>query len=336
MTAWSNLNRNAKAVMATIDEQAAAWAVRLDRGPLSPVEQRELDAWTAADPRHQGALIRARAQWAGLDRIAALSPSGMPAFEGTKPEANRTTTRRAFAASIAFLAALGAAGVWFTSERGDVYASELGEVRRVTLDDGSQMLLNTQSKAIVEFTDGMRRVRLEYGEAVFDVAHDKARPFVVTTDDVTVTAVGTEFAVRVKNAGVAVTVTEGVVEVKREHNALREPAQRLEANRRADIVAAEPTMIAALDPATAKRGLAWRDGMVSFDGDTAAAAIAEINRYNRRKVVLDDAALGSKPIVGYFRTSDVDGFARALAAAFDGQVRKDDDVVRIVAKAPKN
>jgi transmembrane sensor len=320
--------------MATIDEQAAAWAVRLDRGPLSPAEQRELDAWTAADPRHQGALIRARAQWAGLDRIAALSPSGMPAF--AEPQTNHATTRRAFAASVAFLAALGAAAFWFTSERGDVYASELGEVRRVTLDDGSQMLLNTQSKAIVEFSDGLRRVHLEYGEAVFDVAHDKSRPFVVTTNEVTVTAVGTEFAVRVKNAGVAVTVTEGVVEVKREHNALREPAQRLEANRRADIVAAEPTMIAALDPLAAKRGLAWRDGMLSFDGDTAAAAIAEINRYNRRKVVLDDAALGSKPIIGYFRTSDVDGFARALAAAFDGQVRKDDDVVRIVAKAPKN
>jgi transmembrane sensor len=322
--------------MATIEERAAAWAVRLDRGSLSPAEQRELDAWTAADPRHKGALIRARAQWADLDRIAALSPSGMPPFAGTKPEKNYAATRRAFAASIACLAVLGAAGVWFTSERGDVYASELGEVRRVTLDDGSQMLLNTQSKAIVEFSDGMRRVRLEYGEAVFDVAHDKTRPFVVTTSDVTVTAVGTEFAVRVKNAGVAVTVTEGVVEVKRQHNALREPAQRVEANRRAEIVAAEPTMIAALDPAAAKRGLAWRDGMLSFDGDTAAAAITEINRYNRRKVVLDDAALGSKPIVGYFRTSDVDGFARALAAAFDGQVRKDDDVVRIVAKAPEN
>lgn len=336
MTAWPNLNRNATAAMATIEQQAAEWAVRLDRGPLSPAEQRELERWTAADPRHQGALIRARAQWADLDRIAALAPNGMRAFEGTKPEANRAVTRRAVAASVAFLAALGAAGIWFTTERGNVYASELGEIRRVALDDGSQMLLNTQSRAIVEFTDGVRRVRLEYGEAVFDVARDKTRPFVVTAEGVTVTAVGTEFAVRVRNAGVAVTVTEGVVEVKRRDDALREPAQRLGANRRADIVEAEPTVIAALDPATAKRGLAWRDGMLSFDGDTAAAAIAEINRYNRRKVVLDDAALGSKPIIGYFRTSDVDGFARALAAAFDGQVRKDGDVVRIVAKASRN
>jgi transmembrane sensor len=328
MSAWRKHPPNAAAAMATIDEQAAQWAVRLERGPLSPAEKRTLDAWVAADPRHQGALIRARAQWADLDRVAALAPAGLPPIEA-EPRAH-TTTRRAIAAGLGLVAMLGA-GLWFvTSERGEVYASELGEVRRVTLDDGSQMLLNTSSKAIVDFSDGVRRVRLEYGEAVFDVAPDKARPFVVTTNDVTVTAVGTEFAVRVKNTGVAVTVTEGVVELQRKNDALKERTQRLEANRRADIVTAEPTVIAAVDPATAKRRLAWRDGMVSFDGDTAAAAIAEINRYNRRKVVLDDAALGSEPIIGYFRTSDVDGFARALAAVFDGHVRKDGDTVRIV------
>lgn len=334
MSAWQRHNPNTAPAMATIDEQAAAWAVRLERAPLPPAQQRELDAWVAADPRHHGALIRARAQWADLDRVAALAPAGLQAFAGTKPEPQgHTTTRRAIAASLAFIAALGAA-VWFvTSEHGEVYASELGEVRRVSLDDGSQMLLNTSSKAVVDFSDGVRRVRLEYGEAVFDVAPDKARPFVVTTNDVTVTAVGTEFAVRVKAAGVAVTVTEGVVELQRKNDALKERVQRLEANRRAEIVSAEPTVIASLDPAAAKRRLAWRDGMVSFDGDTAAAAIVEINRYNRRKVVLDDAALGSKPIIGYFRTSDVDGFARALAAAFDGQVRKDGDTVRIVTHA---
>jgi transmembrane sensor len=335
MSAWQRPNPNMATAMATIDEQAAHWAVRLERAPLSPAEQRAFDAWVAADPRHQGALIRARAQWADLDRVAALAPGGLPAFAGTRPEPKaNSTARRAVAAGLGFIAALGA-GIWFmTSERGDVYASELGEVRRVSLDDGSQMLLNTSSKAIVDFSDGTRRVRLEYGEAVFDVAPDKARPFVVTTSDVTVTAVGTEFAVRVKNTGVAVTVTEGVVELQRRNNTLKERAQRLEANRRADIVAAEPTMIAAVDAATAKRRLAWRDGMVSFDGDTAAVAIAEINRYNRRKVVLDDAALGSQPIIGYFRTSDVDGFARALAAAFDGGVRKDGDTVRIVTAPP--
>jgi transmembrane sensor len=331
MIPWPNRTEHMTPAAPTIEEQAAAWAVRLDRGQLTPAQRRELDAWLAADARHQGAFVRARAQWSDLERVAALAPGGLdlePHARAPAPSA----TRRAIAAGLVIAAAALGAGLIWSGERGEVYASELGEVRRISLADGSQMMLNTSSKAIVDFSGGVRNVRLEYGEAVFDVAHDKTRPFVVTAQDVTVTAVGTEFAVRLRNADVAVTVTEGVVELRRDDKAMREPAQRIDANKRAEIVAAEPTVITSLDQTTAKRRLAWREGMVAFNGDTAAAAIAEMNRYNRRKVVLNSADLGAKPIVGYFRTSDVDGFAGALAAAFGAKVVKDGDAIRIVPK----
>jgi len=332
MTLWPRRTEHMTPAAPTIEEQAAAWAVRLDRAPLTPAERRDLDAWLAADARHQGAFIRARAQWSDLERVAALAPGGLDLELHARAPARSMTRRMMAAGFVIAAAALGAGSLIWNAERGEVYASELGEVRRISLADGSQMMLNTSSKAIVDFADGVRRVRLEYGEAVFDVAHDKTHPFVVTAHDVTVTAVGTEFAVRLKNTDVAVTVTEGVVELRRDDKAMREPAQRLAANKRAEIVAAEPTVITSLDQTTAKRRLAWREGMVAFNGDTAAAAIAEMNRYNRRKVVLNSAGLGAKPIVGYFRTSDVDGFAGALAAAFDAKVVKDGDSIRIVPK----
>lgn len=321
------------------NEEAARWVVRLDAGALSEAEQRELDAWLEAAPHHRGAFIRARAAWADLDRIGALAGGSTPIGSTEAADTPAIGRRRwLLAAGIAGLAILG--GSWLALNIGrDVYESGIGEVRRVTLADGSSLVLNTASKAIVRFDDARREVRLDRGEALFQVRKDAARPFVVRTANLTIRAVGTAFAVRVEEAQVDVTVTEGVVEVARATEGSRgsgsgEAPKRVIANQRAIARTAEPVAIELVEPSIAQRRLAWRDGMVAFDGEPLAQAVAEVNRHSRRQIVIDDATLAAKPVVGIFRANDVEGFAHAAATALGAKAVDDDEIIRIVPAGP--
>src|SRR5258705_423402 len=136
-----------------ISEQAARWAVRADAGPLGPDEQQELDAWLNADPRHRGAYVRARAQWVDLDRLAALH--GPASSVTTSAEARPGISRRQLlAGSVAAVSVVGGALSWIILHRGrEHYTSGIGEVRRIALDDGSTLMLNTATEVTVQFSE---------------------------------------------------------------------------------------------------------------------------------------------------------------------------------------
>jgi transmembrane sensor len=331
--------------METISELAARWAVRADAGALDPDEQRELETWLAADSRHRGAYVRARAQWVDLDRLAALKgPSGGTA--GRFPAAG-LSRRQLLAAGIAAIGVLGGGLSWLIVREGqERYTSGIGEVRRIALEDGSIVLLNTATEVTVRLTKQQRDVRLVRGEALFEVAHDKFRPFIVQANDTAVRAVGTAFAVRLDAAQVDVTVTEGVVEVADSKTmsglgvvsptASKLDVKRVAAHERVVIARSRAPYIEPIAPAQADRQLAWRVGMVSFDGESLQTAVAEINRHNRRQIVVDDPALASMPIVGIFRATDLEGFSAAAAAALKARAISDGDVIRLQAEPPKN
>lgn len=308
-----------------IDEEAARWAIRLAAEPLSASEQRKLDAWLSSDFRRQGALIRARAAWVGLDRFAALSGGAGPNMPARSA---RPRFLRSFAAAAALVLAVSIA--WVTlSSGGERYASNVGEVRRIALDDGSHMLLNTDSQAVIQFSGARRDVRLEKGEALFEVAKDPRRPFVVEAGELTVKAVGTAFVVRREDSSVDVTVTEGVVEVARPGEPGKMQPQRVAASQRAVSVESAALQIEPIQFAESQRRLAWRNGMVAFDGEPLLEAAAEVNRHSRRKIVVDDAALAARPMVGVFRASDSEGFARTAATALGATIVEDGNMIRI-------
>jgi transmembrane sensor len=338
----------------TISELAARWAVRANAGKLRPDEQRELDSWLAADSRHLGAYVRARAQWVDLDRLAALH--GPARGQRRSPVDSRAeeadcdsiySRRRLLAAAIAGVGVLGAGLSWtiFGNDR-ERYSSGIGEVRRIALADGSTLLLNTNSEVTVRLTKQRRDVRLFRGEALFEVTHDESRPFIVQANDTGVRAVGTAFAVRLENAQVDVTVTEGVVEVADLETmsgfdqglpaTSRAGVKRVAAHERAIIAPARPPDVEPVAPAEADRRLAWREGMVSFDGELLQTAVSEINRHNRRQIVVDDPSLASMPVVGVFRATDLDGFAAAAAAALDARATADGDIIRLQHRSLKN
>ena len=321
--------------MATISELAARWAVKAASGALTPAEERELNQWLEADPRHRGAYVRARAQWVDLDRLAALHG---PAVALDEPV--QMSRRYWIAASVAAVAVMGGGVSWLAMrDEQQRLVTGIGEVRRIPLADGSIVLLNTDSEVRVRLGTATRDIELSRGEALFEVAHDKTRPFIVRANDTAVRAVGTAFAVRLQATQVDVTVTEGVVELSdatskataapTTRSAPASRPQRVSANQRAVILPASAPAVSPIPPPQVSRQLAWREGMVSFDGETLQMAASEINRHNRRQIVVADALLAQRPLIGVFRATDVEGFAQAAAATLKARAVIAEDVIRL-------
>ena len=152
-----------------IEETAARWVMRLDAGALPELEQRELDAWLAADTRHLGAFVRAQAAWVNLDRVAALAAGRAP----LKPQRAQWQWRRAAAIAAVMLGVITSAAFINSRYLAGRESTQVGEVRRLMLDDGSALALNTSSVLQVKFAADERRIVLRRGEASFQVAHDE-------------------------------------------------------------------------------------------------------------------------------------------------------------------
>lgn len=311
-----------------IESIAAQWVMRQDRGALSPEDQRSLDAWLEQDTRHLGAFVRAQAMWLDVDRLAALN-AGRPTAE--QPPSRRVEFARAASiAGVCFAVALTAFGVSRAYLAGR-QTTDLGEVRRITLNDGSAVALNTSSVMQVKYEREQRRIVLRQGEAFFQVAHDEQRPFIVEARDVSIRAVGTAFTVRVREDGsVGVVVTEGVVEVTRPGESTVSPQkERVIRNQEVIAEARQPIAATALTQNEVARRLAWEEGQLIFDGERLDRAVAEVNRYSPTPVVIDSPRLAGQSFVGVFRTGDARAFAHAAAAAFNARVSEDAGTLRI-------
>ena len=311
---------NERETAQAIADRAAEWVARVDRAAGDAVVQAKLEAWLGDDVRRRGAYFRAQAAWAMLDRASVLR-----AGQGYEPEeaperSARLTRRRMLWGGGAMVAgvAISITGFDLLSSSDQRIETALGEIRRVPLHDGSFAAVNTETTLDVTLKPKVRRVALARGEAWFQVAKDRARPFIVESGDVRVRAVGTAFAVRRTENGVDVQVTEGVVEVWRTGDEAN--ARRVAAGARTFVGnAAAPVLAPAVVSASAEidRALSWRSGQLVFDGDTVAEAAAEFNRYNQIKIEIADPTLGQEKMIGRFRTNEPDAFVRAAATLLD-------------------
>lgn len=308
-----------------IDGSAARWVMRMDRGELGETEQRDLDAWLAADSRHRGAFIRARAIWCDMDRVAALGAGEFMC--APRPRWSAASLRRAAAIAACVLgltlASMGVSDRYLAGRE----STDRGETRRLMLDDGSALALNTQSVLQVKYGGDERRIVLRRGEATFQVAHDEQRPFIVQAGDVSVRAVGTAFNVRMKPEGVEVTVTEGVVDILRTDDPDKVAIRRVRHNEEAVAQIEQPIEVVRLSDAAIARRLAWQEGRLIFEGERLTAAIAEVNRYSPVRVVIDDPELAQQAFIGTFKIGDARGFAHAAAAAFHMRVLERDQTL---------
>lgn len=303
------------------DDAAAYWAIRLDAEDLGEQEQRELDAWLAEDERRAGALLRAEAALAYLDRGRALDLA-VESDEDERPHRmhRKLAIAATAAAAVVGLTMIGAWGLTPPEQTSATFQTAIGEVRRVPLDDGSAASLNTNSKIAVDFGSSLREVRMESGEAWFQVAHDRDRPFQVEAGDLRVKAVGTAFSVRMLDDGgsAEVVVTEGVVEAWVDGN--EGSRRRITAGYRDVLDAATPARKPTLAKVDVDWALAWRTGDLVLNGESLGYAAAELNRYNSRKLVIRGEDLKRESLVGYFRTNQPEQFGKSAAALLDAKV----------------
>jgi transmembrane sensor len=299
--------------------EAAAWLSRL-QGERTQATEAAFKAWLA-DPAHQRAFARVTDTWEAIPGAAML-------LRARKAQARRRAARYGLAAAgaAASLAAL-ALGGWLL--RGPVYATAVGQEQTLTLSDGSHVALNTDSRLSIDYSARERRVRLERGEALFEVAKNAQRPFIVQVGDKQVRAVGTKFDVRRDHGRVVVVLIEGKVVVSRKASPGARPVQiaaltsgqRLTVRATADLVS--------IDRAKVEAAVAWRRGEVMFDDSSLADAAAELNRYGSTQVVLGDPELRSLRVSGVFETQDPSDFARVVADLYHLRLERKDNAVTL-------
>jgi transmembrane sensor len=225
------------------------------------------------------------------------------------------TSRLAASVTVLAITSLGGISAWYAVEQRNTqtYATHVGEFHQVTLEDGSRISLNTDSEVRVRYSSNYRHVDLTRGEALFQVAKNKEKPFDVEAGSTTVRAVGTAFSVRLHEAGanerVDVVVSEGRIAINppsKETYAAGSVASVRNGRVGATIVASEDI--------TSK--LSWTTGRLMFQGEKLSAVVQELNRYNLRKLQITDPDISDLRIGGTFQATDPDGFARALGATF--------------------
>jgi transmembrane sensor len=320
------------------DEAAAAWIVRITEGPLGPEDQAEFDSWRVESPANAAAFAKAEAAWGLFD--AAPGDAALDALRASALAAGKEPRRGLWAGigvgiAASLLAVIGLnTGYLSFGQKADTpqvaarsvptttanpktpdsgeFATAKGERRTVRLADGSTITLNTDSAIRVGYVADRRLVRLLRGQALFEVAKDPHRPFVVQAGAKQITALGTIFEVRLLDSDrMKVTLVEGKVVVDEGEDRPHD-----------DQLIMVPAVLAPGDALLVSDGarpvkfkedidqqLRWREGFVEFNDTTLAEAVAEMNRYSGKQLVIGNPATGNLRVSGVFRTGNPERFA---------------------------
>jgi transmembrane sensor len=188
-----------------------------------------------------------------------------------------------------------------------------------------------RSQIHVAFSAGERVVKLDQGEAFFEVSKDRSRPFVVDMGNKRVTAVGTQFSVRRDGTEIRVLVTDGRVRIDRQDVPSGLGATQVAAGSQAR-TEGNSVLLDQPEPTQVEQLLSWRTGYLVFHETPLAEAITEFNRYSSRKIVIDDPTLGSLRIGGRFRSTDAEAFLWLLQNGFPITVAQRDDRISLTRR----
>lgn len=336
------------------DEAAADWDVRLRSHRCVADDRAKFSAWLAADSRHRAAYERLQSGLATLcaasnhPQLRALSERASLAER--REVGQQRFTNWAVAAGIAtviltvgFLFGHPSLAPRFTMHTAVTRSPTINpsteslvtlatERRTVSLRDGSSVTLNASTSIESEWLPHERRIRLVAGQALFRVAKDKNRPFIVTVGDRTVTALGTAFDVRLEADKVQVTLIEGRVAVRGVGKAAHQPMLELRANQQFTAIDGE---VPTVRPVDVMRASAWAEGQVYFTDEPLPTAIAEMNRYSAQQIVVVDPTLSRYHVNGMFRAGNLDGFVNALTSYFPIDASTDEAGHIVVSSRPE-
>ena len=310
-------------------DQAVSWHVRLHSGEAGESEWQDFTAWLEADPENRRALERVEDLSEELDAARDEIRAGLRQLEAAKAADNvvvltvrrwarqAATAPRGLAAAALVAAslviAIGLGQLWPGAPASQMYATRIGEQRLVTLADGSAIRLNTDTEITVALADDVRHVTLDHGEALFRVAKDPSRPFIVAVGEQNVRVVGTVFNILKHQGRVTVTVAEGIVAVhpadaRRPSSA--ELAATLTAGRQ--LIHEEGSgqiEIRDVDPGTV---LAWQDGNLTYENTPLSEVVRDLNRYFPIPVEPQNAGVAALQFSGVLKIDNEDAVLHRL------------------------
>lgn len=313
------------------EREAADWFAKLNTLSVTTAALEQFQAWRRI-PSNDAAYERIEALWdvggrlrddPDIQRGVAQALNRRPWLHRALDLWNAAPKARNGAIAMAAAALL---ALTFVIDQSGQYRTGVGEQQVVTLDDGSRLRLDTDSRVKVRFGKAGRDIRLLRGQVFFDVAHDPSRPFVVTADGTRVRALGTRFDVRLAGEAVKVTLVEGSVEVTQPETAKAwrlAPGQALNT----DQTTVQPRQV---DVAAAT---SWTSGRLIFRETPLAQAVAEVNRYSRNKVVVDSPRLQNVSVNGVFEVGDTEAFVSAVSDLFELDAKRTEREIRLTPKA---
>lgn len=355
-----------------IYEEATEWVVKHREGGLALQEKKTFDEWLRASPQHVRAYLEMSSIWEDVPSLKkewnpdteelvarARADVGVvphPQFVAQRTGAGRSVPSAsssggrslvqkarllAFAASVLLM--LSAVGTWLYTQR-NVYTTAIGEQRSLALSDGSTVELNSQSRIKVRYENDERRIDLVQGQALFRVAKDANRPFVVDSGDTRVRAVGTQFDVNRRKAGTVVTVIEGRVAVESEKSPLGSvpvpdtvPVPRKKEKQKpagvllsaGEQIRLSEVEISKIELANIGTATAWTRRSLVFEASPLTDVADEFNRYNTRRLVVETPELASFHVSGVFSSVEPGLLLSFLRAQPELVVEETDSEIRI-------
>ena len=325
------------------DEIATVWFARRRSGSMPAAELAELEAWLAADPANRAAYDAVDLTWRAAEALR--SDPEVLSLREEALKARYLPRRRLMGVGLAAAVAIGAvllSPLALTSVgalralHDQEFRTGVGQQATVKLPDGSVVTLNTDTVLRTRADKDKRLLFLDRGQAYFKVAHDPTHPFVVAAGGRTVTALGTQFDVRVGAREFRVTLVQGKVRVEAPATAVglalakagapiaSGPVQATEMTAGSEFAATDNRHWNVTTTDVDKE-TSWLRGQLIFERERLGDVAEELNRYSTKKIVVDgDAA--NIPVTAAFKPGDVDGFVRAV---------KDYGFVRVVSENNK-
>jgi transmembrane sensor len=310
-----------------LSDEAIDWLVLLRSGAAGDDDRQRFAEWLAQGPEHASAFRDAERLWASVadalsdeagDRAEPPATTGLPEKRPSpsSPLHRRRLRPARWAVAAVLLLGLGLQGLHVSDFWLSDYATDTGEQKQVSLDDGSTVLLDTDTAIALDWTPSRRLIRLRHGRAVFTVAPDAARPFEVKTGPAVVRALGTVFEVSESAAGaIAVTVQEHAVSV-RLADGPTDSAQAAVHVVSGQRVTYSPTQgLSPPEKADMSQATAWQRHKLLFKDQPLVKAVAELERYRRGKILIADSRLNDLRISGVFSLDDSDAILTAVEHA---------------------
>lgn len=336
-----------------IVEQAIEWHMRMQENDLSLDDHAQFESWLTINSEHTQAYQRIKTLWQKFDDVEpdVIKPIlnntpdflNAPDFLNMKKPRKKSLKKAATALSILLVGLMvyqqqKPQQLWVAN-----YQTKIGEQRTITLPDNSTLILDTQTVVELDFTNKQRHIVLKQGELFIQVAKDRNRPLIVSTQNATARALGTQFMVQVSTdksqsqtltkfqPQTKVAVTESQVEActSRQWYQLK-PSQCVTLSA-GDAINISQQTIAPKQQADVAQITGWVTGKLAFDNQPLSAVIAELQRYSKLELQISatESALNNMRVSGVFPAQDTARSLELLASRLPIQINQIDQKIVI-------